>query len=167
MQKRRLAYLVLVLLLCVPLSACTKEERIDRQEFSLRLERINKDFYINSYNITIDNKNQYVFFSLKKTDDCLMTLTTGKEGRLEALCLTLDKSVWPPEDINEAFLPFCRAVFYSFCLNAETAEAAISQIKPDSPETYKNCRAEYEAEGYKFYVFSNEICIIIEIRTKT
>lgn len=83
---------VTVILLIISLtvfSSCTRENRFDRSELSLRLSEIDESYAFSYDKLLIEESVSRVYYSLTREDDALLSLTEDDEGRLTCIELTI------------------------------------------------------------------------------
>ncbi len=163
MKNKKILSLISVFLVILTLNSCTKERFIERDELSLRLAQENEAYIIHAESIIFDNDRQYIFYSLTKPDDCLLSLKTDKSSRIEAFSLTLDKDKWNNQEFQDSFLPFFDTLTKAFCgFEPEKVDEVKENLRIADMETYAdNHFEETENSGYGFTLYVNEISVVL------
>lgn len=88
--------------------SCTREDRFDYSELSIRLEKQNDAFAFNDENIFYSQQVYYTYYSFDGEDDVLLTAKEDTDGSLIRITL----SVWgsASEKTVSAYLDFCSAL---------------------------------------------------------
>lgn len=163
MKKRKASCLLFAALLFLSLTACTSEQRIDRNELALSLEKIDKAYSFTSQEVIIKEGEQCIFFSLHKTDDCLLTLYPDEGQNIQSISLSLDRSVWSGGDIKTSFLPFCLAVLSVLCSDEEIIQAAVKDLELEKTETFNENHFKSTEHGkFNFSVYVNDLSYVFE-----